>query len=46
MDPVDFTLNIIAAAFRAGTPLLIVTLGEIVTERSGVMNLGLEGTLE
>lgn len=45
MDVLSFTLNIIAAAFRAGTPLLIVTLGEIITERSGVMNLGLEGMM-
>jgi ABC-type uncharacterized transport system permease subunit len=33
------------AAIRAGSPLLIGTLGEIYTERSGVLNLGLEGMM-
>ena len=37
--------NILAAAVRSGTPLLFATLGEIITERSGVLNLGLEGLM-
>jgi general nucleoside transport system permease protein len=28
-----------------GTPLLIMTMGGVVTERSGTLNLGLEGTM-
>lgn len=36
---------ILAAAIRAGTPILYATLGEIVTERAGVMNLGIEGMM-
>lgn len=36
---------IITAAIRAGTPLLYATLGEIFSERSGVLNLGLEGLM-
>lgn len=30
---------------RVGTPLLLATLGEIYAERSGVMNLGIEGIM-
>ncbi|MDI3472147.1 MAG: ral nucleoside transport system permease protein [Thermotogaceae bacterium] len=37
--------NILSAAIRSGTPLLFATLGEIITERSGVLNLGLEGLM-
>ncbi|HEW91006.1 MAG TPA: ABC transporter permease [Thermotogaceae bacterium] len=37
--------NILAAAIRSGTPLLFATLGEIITERSGILNLGLEGLM-
>ena len=35
----------IGAAIRVSTPFLFVSLGECVTERSGRINLGLEGTL-
>ncbi len=37
--------NILSAAVRSGTPLLYATLGEIITERAGVLNLGLEGLM-
>jgi simple sugar transport system permease protein len=38
-------LAVAAGAIRAGTPFLFVSLGELLTERSGRINLGLEGTL-
>jgi ABC-type uncharacterized transport system permease subunit len=38
-------ISVVRAAIRAGSPLLIGTLGEIYTERSGVLNLGLEGMM-
>ena len=38
-------LSVLAAAVQTGTPLLYATLGEIITERSGVLNLGVEGTM-
>ncbi|MDR1471022.1 MAG: ABC transporter permease [Synergistaceae bacterium] len=41
----DVLIPILAAAVRSGTPVLYATLGEILTERSGVMNLGLEGIM-
>lgn len=33
------------AAVQAGTPLLFATLGEIMTEKSGNLNLGVEGIM-
>ncbi len=38
-------LGIAAGAVRGGTPFLLVSLGECLTEKSGKINLGLEGTL-
>jgi ABC-type uncharacterized transport system permease subunit len=46
-DSAVFTvlLAMIGGAIRVSTPFLFVSLGECVTERSGRINLGLEGTL-
>jgi simple sugar transport system permease protein len=41
----DFLIAVLAAAIRSGTPVLFATLGEVVSERAGVMNLGLEGVM-
>ena len=38
-------LGVLSSAIFSGTSLLYVTLGEVVTERSGTVNLGLEGVL-
>jgi simple sugar transport system permease protein len=38
-------ISIVAVAIRAGTSLVYATIGEIYTERSGVLNLGLEGMM-
>ena len=38
-------IAIIGGAIRVSTPFLFVSLGEVLTERSGRINLGLEGTL-
>ena len=38
-------LAILAGAIRVSTPFIFVSLGEAITERSGRINLGLEGTL-
>ncbi len=39
------SLSILGGAIQVGTPFLFVSLGECVTEKSGRVNLGLEGTL-
>ena len=41
----DLLLAIIGGAVRVGTPFLFVSLGECLTEKSGRINLGLEGVL-
>ncbi|AZQ66729.1 ABC transporter permease [Silicimonas algicola] len=38
-------IAIVGGAIRVSTPFLFVSLGEVLTERSGRINLGLEGTL-
>ncbi len=38
-------VNFIFAAVKAGTPLLFGTTGEILTERAGNLNLGVEGMM-
>ena len=37
--------TILFGALVSGTPLLFATVGEIIAERSGVMNLGIEGMM-
>jgi simple sugar transport system permease protein len=41
----QMVLATLSATIKAGTPLLYVTLGEILAEHSGILNLGLEGMM-
>ena len=41
----DMLINFLVAAIGAGTPLLFGTLGEIITEKTGHLNLGVEGIM-
>jgi ABC-type uncharacterized transport system permease subunit len=41
----SFLVLILASAVLYGTPLLFAALGELLTERSGVLNLGVEGMM-
>jgi len=41
----DLALTILFGALVSGTPLLFATVGEIFSERAGVMNLGIEGMM-
>ena len=44
-DPIALTEGFAAAAVRVATPLLLAATGETIAQRSGVMNLGLEGVM-
>src|SRR5690606_12828789 len=41
----DALVPILTAILIAGTPLVFAALGELVTEKSGVLNLGVEGMM-
>ena len=41
----DWLESILRRTIAQGTPLLLATLGEIIAERSGIMNLGIEGMM-
>jgi simple sugar transport system permease protein len=41
----SFLVGVLAAGVRFAVPTLLAALGEIVTERAGVLNLGLEGIM-
>ncbi len=41
MDGWDTALAILVATIRAGTPLVFAAIGELVTEKAGVLNLGI-----
>ena len=45
MDPISLLANLIAATLRVATPILLAATGETYAERSGVLNLGIEGTM-
>jgi general nucleoside transport system permease protein len=41
----DLVTSILAITVRAGTSLVFATIGEILTERAGILNLGIEGIM-
>lgn len=44
-DTALMTASILAAAIASGTSILLATVGEIFSERAGVLNLGVEGMM-
>ncbi|MFT6905176.1 MAG: ABC-type uncharacterized transport system permease subunit [Oleiphilaceae bacterium] len=42
---IDLIINILFATIRTGTPLVLIALGEMVCQKSGVLNLGQEGMM-
>jgi len=45
MLSVDLMTAILVATLGAGTPLALAAIGELVSERAGVLNLGVEGMM-
>jgi simple sugar transport system permease protein len=40
-----FLINLFAATIRVSTPILFAALGEVIVEKAGILNLGIEGTM-
>ncbi len=40
-----FVIALVTAGIRLAVPVLLAVLGELITERAGVLNLGLEGVM-
>jgi len=45
MTELEAIAAVLAATLRAGTPLVFAAIGELVVERAGVLNLGVEGMM-
>ncbi|MDY0288364.1 MAG: ABC transporter permease [Sphaerochaeta sp.] len=45
MNWIDFTTKLLAATLAMGTSLTYATLGEVFTEKTGILNLGMEGIM-
>ncbi len=43
--PLSFFIGLLAATLRVATPLVFATIGEVFTERAGILNLGIEGIM-
>jgi len=41
----DIVISVAQRTLIAGTPLLLGTIGEVICERSGILNLGVEGVM-
>jgi simple sugar transport system permease protein len=41
----DIIISVAQRTLIAGTPLLLGTIGEVICERSGILNLGIEGVM-
>ena len=41
----EFFIQVLVATVGMGTPLLFATLGGVISERAGVINLGMEGLM-
>lgn len=42
---IELLQSVLGGGMRAGTPILYATLGEVLAERAGVVNLGVEGSI-
>ncbi len=45
MNWIDFTTKLLAATLAMGTSLTFATVGEVYTEKTGILNLGMEGIM-
>jgi len=41
----DIIIDLLQAVFRWGAPLILVAIGEVYSERTGIINMGIEGIM-
>ena len=46
MDLAILIISLIRSGIKMATPLVMTSIGEIFAERSGVINIGLEGMMQ
>lgn len=42
---ISFLISLLSGMLRIATPIIFAAIGELITERSGILNLGVEGTM-
>jgi hypothetical protein len=42
---ITFLVSLLSGMLRIAAPIMFAALGELITERSGILNLGVEGTM-
>jgi general nucleoside transport system permease protein len=45
MELINLLISLLASTLRISTPLALSSIGEVISERSGVVNLGIEGQI-
>jgi simple sugar transport system permease protein len=42
---IDFIISLLSGTLRTSTPILLAALGQVYTQKSGILDLSVEGTM-